>query len=121
MIHQTAIVSKNAELANDVEIGPYAIIGDGVKLARGAKIGAYSVVEYAEIGENCTIFSHCSIGTAPQDLSKAANDYSGDLRKQTDNEGNLVFKKVGTPRIELRGNNLISWSFTCELNRGGEE
>jgi UDP-N-acetylglucosamine acyltransferase len=68
MIHPTAIVSKNAELEKDVEIGPYAIIGDGAKLSKGTKIGAYSVVEHAEIGENCTIFSHCSIGTAPQDL-----------------------------------------------------
>ena len=68
MIHQTAIVSKKAKLADDVEIGPYAIIGDGAIISKGAKIGAYTIIEDAEIGENCAIFSHCSIGTAPQDL-----------------------------------------------------
>lgn len=68
MIHQTAIVSKKAEIAPDVEIGPYAIIMDGAKIAKGSKIGPYCVIDEAEIGENCSIASHCTIGTAPQDL-----------------------------------------------------
>ena len=32
MIHATAIVSDNAKIADDVEIGAYSIIGDGVEI-----------------------------------------------------------------------------------------
>lgn len=68
MIHQTAIVNKKAEIAEGVEIGPGAIIGESVKMAKGCKIGPYSIIEHVEMGENCIIHSHCSVGTAPQDL-----------------------------------------------------
>ena len=32
MIHATAVVHPGVELASDVEIGPYAIIGEHVKI-----------------------------------------------------------------------------------------
>ena len=85
MIHQTAIVSKKAEIASDVEIGPYAIINDGAKISKGSKVGAYTIIDDAEIGENCTIFSHCSIGTAPQDLK-----YNGEPTKLIMGTNNIV-------------------------------
>ena len=68
MIHQTAIIDKSAEIDKDVEIGPYVIIGKETKLKSGTQIGAFSVIEHAEIGKNCKIFSSAFIGTAPQDL-----------------------------------------------------
>ena len=68
MIHQTAIIDKSAEIDKDVEIGPYAIIGKDVKIQSGTQIGAFTVIEYAEIGKNCKIYSSAFIGTAPQDL-----------------------------------------------------
>ncbi|OQA92573.1 MAG: Acyl-(acyl-carrier-protein)--UDP-N-acetylglucosamine O-acyltransferase [Elusimicrobia bacterium ADurb.Bin231] len=68
MIHSTAIISKSAEIADDVEIGPYAIIGEKTIIKSGTKIGAHTVIEFAEIGKNCRIFSSAFIGTAPQDL-----------------------------------------------------
>ena len=68
MIHSTAIIHKSSQLAPDVEVGPYAIIGEKCIIGPGTKIGSHAVVECAEIGENCTIFSHAAVGTAPQDL-----------------------------------------------------
>lgn len=68
MIHPTAIIHKNAQIAKDAEIGPYAIIGENTIIGAGTKVYAHAVVECAEIGENCTIFSHAAVGTAPQDL-----------------------------------------------------
>lgn len=68
-IHPTAIVSKKAELANDVEVGPYSIIGDNAVIAAGSKIGAYCVIEgNTTIGESCEIFTGVVIGSRPQDL-----------------------------------------------------
>lgn len=69
MVHPTAIVAPGAEIARDVEIGPYAVIGGDVKIGRGTKIGSHAVVEgISELGEENRIFSHAVIGSPPQDL-----------------------------------------------------
>jgi UDP-N-acetylglucosamine acyltransferase len=68
MIHTTAIVHPDARIAKDVAIGPYTVIGESVILKEGTSIGSHTVIECAEIGENCRIFSHAAVGTAPQDL-----------------------------------------------------
>lgn len=68
MIHKTAIIHPSARIADSAEVGPYAIIGENTVLAAGTKVGAHSIVEFAEIGENCIIFSHAAVGTPPQDL-----------------------------------------------------
>lgn len=41
MIHPTAIVSPNAELGANVEIGPFSIVHDHVILGADSKVGAY--------------------------------------------------------------------------------
>lgn len=71
MIHSTAIIDKSAVIGNDVQIGPYAVIGEGVTIGDGTIIGAHTTIECAQIGKNCKIFPHASIGLAPQDLKYA--------------------------------------------------
>ena len=44
-IHSTAIVSKSAEIAEDVQVGPYSVIGPNVKIGSGTWIGPHVVVE----------------------------------------------------------------------------
>jgi len=69
MIHATAIIHPGAELAEDVEIGPYAIIGSHVKIGKGTKVGPHAVVEgWTSIGEQNQIFQMASVGAIPQDL-----------------------------------------------------
>jgi acetyltransferase-like isoleucine patch superfamily enzyme len=41
MIHQTAIISNNSIIGDNVEIGPYSIIRDNVIIGDNSKIGAY--------------------------------------------------------------------------------
>nr|MBU1328269.1 acyl-ACP--UDP-N-acetylglucosamine O-acyltransferase [Candidatus Omnitrophota bacterium] len=68
-IHPTAIVDKKAKLADDIEVGPYAIIGPNVEIAKGAIVGPRTTVEgYTIIGEGTRIFTSAVIGSAPQDL-----------------------------------------------------
>jgi len=68
-IESSAIVSKKAKLAEDIEVGPYTIIGDNVTVGAGTKIGAFCVIEgNATIGKNCQIFTGAVIGSQPQDL-----------------------------------------------------
>ena len=68
-IHPTAIVSKKAKLADDVEVSPYAIITDNVTIGPGSRIGAFVNIEgNTKIGKRCRIFTGAVIGSIPQDL-----------------------------------------------------
>ena len=69
MIHKTAIVDNNAKISEDVEIGPYSIIGPDVEI--GAKTVLHShvnIIGNTKIGKNNQIYPFSSIGTPPQDL-----------------------------------------------------
>jgi len=68
-IDPRAIVSPKAELAGDVVVGPYTVIGDGVKIGAGTWIGPHAVIEGpTTIGESNKIYQFASIGAPPQDL-----------------------------------------------------
>ncbi len=68
-IHQTALIDPDAELASDVEVGPFTIIGAGVKIGKGTRIGPHAVVEgRTTLGEGNTIFQFATVGSLPQDL-----------------------------------------------------
>lgn len=68
-IHPTAIVSSEAELAADVEVGAYALIGSNVTIGAGTSVGPYTRIEgTAVIGERNHFYGHGSIGGPPQDL-----------------------------------------------------
>lgn len=67
-IHPTAIIDPGARLADDVEIGPYTVIGGHVEIGAGCRIGAHSVITgHTRLGENNRIYQFVSLGEAPQD------------------------------------------------------
>jgi UDP-N-acetylglucosamine acyltransferase len=67
-IHSTAIVHKNAKLADDVEVGPYAVIGGDVKIGAGTKVHTHVVIDgHTTIGKNNEFFPGCVIGFQGQD------------------------------------------------------
>jgi len=68
-IHCTAIVAPGVSLADDVEIGPYCIVGGEVRLGAGVSLKSHVVVEgRTTIGDGTRIFPFASIGLEPQDL-----------------------------------------------------
>jgi UDP-N-acetylglucosamine acyltransferase len=68
-IHPAAIIDKKAKLADDVEVGPYALIGPNVEIGKSVTIAGHVVVDgYTSIGEGTRIFTGAVIGSAPQDL-----------------------------------------------------
>lgn len=72
LTHPTALIDPAAELAADVEVGPYAVIGPDVRIGRGSKIGAHCVIQgRTTIGEQNTFFQFSSIGAPPQDKKYA--------------------------------------------------
>jgi len=67
-IHPTAIVDAGAELAGDVEIGPYCVIEPGVKIGQGTRLRSHVVVRrYTMIGRGNTIDPFAVLGGEPQD------------------------------------------------------
>ena len=69
MIHDTAIVSKNANISETSNIGPFCIIGDGVTIGeKNNLISNVSITGNTNIDDNNIFYPFCSIGTDPQDL-----------------------------------------------------
>lgn len=69
-IHPTAIVSKGAQLGNNVTIGPFCMVDDKVIIGDGTVLRAYvHIYSYTEMGSDCTIFDHAVIGGEPQDIT----------------------------------------------------
>ncbi len=69
MIHKTAIVDIKAKISDNVEIGPYCIIGPEVEIGSNSVLHSHvNIVGNTKIGENNLIYPFSSIGTPPQDL-----------------------------------------------------
>jgi UDP-N-acetylglucosamine acyltransferase len=69
MIHPTAVIERGAELASDVRVGPYSVIGPEVVAGPGTEIGAHAVLEgRVSIGARCRIGHGAILGGMPQDL-----------------------------------------------------
>ena len=73
LIDSKAIVDSHAELADDVTVGPYSVIGADVKIGAGTIIGSHVVIKGpTSIGKQNRIYQFTSIGEDPQDKKYAA-------------------------------------------------
>lgn len=69
MIHQTAIISPDAVIGNNVTIEAYAVIKAHVTIGDNVWIGPHAVIDpFVTIGNGCRIFQFAAIGAIPQDL-----------------------------------------------------
>ena len=68
-IHPTSIIHGSALLDKDVEIGPYAVIGENVKIGAGTYVGPHSIIEFSELGKNNHLTGHAFLGMPPSRLS----------------------------------------------------
>lgn len=68
-ISELASVHPDAELGNNVEIGPFTSISADVKIGDGTWIGPnVTIMDGARIGSGCRIFPGAVISAIPQDL-----------------------------------------------------
>ena len=124
-IHPKAIIDKKAKLADDIEVGPYAIIGPDVEIGRASKIGPHAVIEgRTAIGENCRIFTGACIGSIPQDL-KYKNERSFLKIGNNNIIREYVTINLGTHEDSVTsigdGNLLMAYSHVahdCKIGRG---
>jgi UDP-N-acetylglucosamine acyltransferase len=95
VIDPHAIVSPQAELAADVDVGPFSVIGPGVRIGAGTIVGPHAVITgLTTIGVHNHIYQFASLGDAPQD-------------KKYDGE---------PTRLEIGDRNVFRES--CTMNRG---
>ena len=68
-VHPTACVERSAEVAEDVEIGPYCIVGAQVSIASGCRLLAHvHLAGHTSVGAQTTIYPFASLGTPPQSV-----------------------------------------------------
>lgn len=68
-IHPSAVIQSGADISEDVEVGPFSVIGKDVKIGKGTWIASHVVIDGRTIiGEGCRIHQFASIGAPPQHL-----------------------------------------------------
>ena len=88
--HPTAQIDVKAELADDVEVGAFSIVGPNVRIGAGSTIGPHVVVTgRTTLGARNRIFQFASIGDIPQDRK-----YSGEPTTLTIGDDNVIREYV---------------------------
>ena len=101
-VHPTAIIHPGAQLADDVTVGPYSLIGEHVELNAGTEVMSHVVIDgHTRLGENNQVFPYASIGLAPQDLK-----YNGEPTRVEIGEGNAIREFVTIHRGTAEGDGI---------------
>lgn len=70
MIHSTALIDPGAEIADDVEVGAFAVIEGRVKIATGCRVEPHAqVLSGTRLGRDTLVGRAAILGGDPQDLS----------------------------------------------------
>ncbi len=74
-VAENAVIDPRAELADEVEVGPFCVIGPKVVIGRGTKLeNNVTIMGRVTIGEHNHVFPGTVIGGEPQDLSYQGSD-----------------------------------------------
>ena len=109
-IHPTAIVSSNADLADDVEIGAYALIEANVTLGPGTVVRPHAIIRrYTKMGSGNYIDSYAVLGGEPQDLKfdKKTVSYLEIGDNNTFREGVTISRATGEGEKTIVGNHTL--------------
>jgi UDP-N-acetylglucosamine acyltransferase len=99
MIDARAVISPQAEIAVDVEVGPFSVIGPDVVIGPGTWIGPHAVINGpTRIGANNKIFQFASLGDAPQDKK-----YKGEPTRLEIGDRNVFRESVTVNRGTIGG------------------
>ena len=74
-IHPSAVVASSARLGEDVEVGPFCIIGEGAVIGPRTRLAAHVVIEAGvELGADNSVGANAVLGGQPQIAKYAAAD-----------------------------------------------
>lgn len=101
LIHPTAIIEPGAQLADDVQVGAYSVIGPSVEIGEGTEVGPHVVIEgHTRIGRKNRIFQFSSLGGIPQDKK-----YAGEPTRLEIGDNNLIreYCTINTGTVQDEG------------------
>jgi UDP-N-acetylglucosamine acyltransferase len=98
-VHPSAIIHPHAQLAGDVVVGPYSLIGENVEIGESTEVTSHVVIDgHTRLGKNNRVFPYASIGLAPQDLK-----YNGEPTRVEIGDGNSIREFVTIHRGTAEG------------------
>jgi UDP-N-acetylglucosamine acyltransferase len=93
-IHPTAVIHPEAKLADDVRVGPFAVIDAGVSLGSGCVVGPHvHLTGIVTAGVHNTFHTGCVIGDTPQHMG-----YAGEPTRVQIGDGNTFREHVTVHR-----------------------
>lgn len=101
MIDPRAVISPQAQIAADVDIGPFSVIGPDVVIGAGSWVGPHVVIKGpTRIGAENKIFQFASVGEDPQDMK-----YKGELTRLEIGDRNVIreFVTINRGTVQDRG------------------
>ena len=105
MIHSSSIIDPSAEIADDVEIGPFCLVGADVEIGSGTKIESHVILKGPmKIGERNHIFQFSTLGDGSPDKK-----YKNEPTTLVIGNDNIIREGVTIHRgtIQDRGETLI--------------
>ena len=89
-IHPTAVIEPKARIENDVEIGPYCVIGAEVEIGSGCRLISHVVLTgQTQLGIGNVLYPFAAIGHIPQDLK-----YDGEASRLEIGDHNTIREYV---------------------------
>jgi UDP-N-acetylglucosamine acyltransferase len=114
LIADTACVDPRADLADDVEIGPYCVIGPEVRIGRGTRLLSHVCISgHTTIGEHNVIHPFAVLGGDPQDVS-----YRGTPTRVEIGDHNVIRENVTVNRATEKEDGLTRVGSHCFFMAG---
>jgi UDP-N-acetylglucosamine acyltransferase len=89
-IHPTAVLHPSLEPPSDLEVGPYAVLDEGVSLSPGVRIGPFChVYPGTRLDADVRLDDGVIVGNAPQDM-KYKGESTGTVNRGTAASGETV-------------------------------
>jgi UDP-N-acetylglucosamine acyltransferase len=102
-IHPLSVVSPQAELADDVSIGPLCVIEPGVQIGAGCRLESHVIIKSgAKIGRHNRIYDSAILGGLPQHLRA-----EGPFGELIVGDGNIIRENVTMHRGLAEGENTV--------------
>jgi UDP-N-acetylglucosamine acyltransferase len=113
-IHPTAILDNGAELAEDVTVGPYCVVGARVRLGPRVRLHSHVIVRgETTIGEATEVFPFAVVGMEPQHTS-----YHSDNTRLEIGERCIIREHVTIHRGTQEGGGLTQIGRDCFMMAG---
>lgn len=89
-IHPSAVIDRRADLAADVAVGPWCVVGPHVTIGPGTKLhNNVTIMGRTTIGSDNEVYPNAVLGAAPQDKK-----FKGEPTRLTIGDGNVIREAV---------------------------